>query len=218
MDVKILMIDDHATILNGYKTILGHNNMGHNIVATTATSCELAFRAITNPETTFDMVLLDHSLPEYPEQKIYCGDDLVPYIKNNFPFAKIIILTAHYEAITLWQMMKKCQPDALLVKNDFDDVELRLAYEQVFKGQNYYSKTVTAGLKLSLLSEGHMDTIDQKIITLLNQGFQIGTIAKTINLSIDTIKKRKSKIKDLLNIDKGNDEDVLIACRLLQLI
>jgi hypothetical protein len=39
-----------------------------------------------------------------------------------------------------------------------------------------------------------------------------------MNLSQDTIKKRKSKIKDLLGIDKGNDEDILKECRHLKLI
>ncbi len=129
-----------------------------------------------------------------------------------------MMLTAHFEIIKLWQMIQKCQPNALLVKNDFDDIELLHAYEQVFKDNNYYSKTVINGLKQSLLREEHLDNIDQKIITLLNLGLQISSIAQEINLSVDAIKKRKSKIKDLLNIDKGGDEAILRECRLLQLI
>jgi DNA-binding NarL/FixJ family response regulator len=77
---------------------------------------------------------------------------------------------------------------------------------------------VKESIKERLLSQGHIDTIDRQIITLLSEGFQIKTIADSMNLSQDTIKKRKSKIKDLLGIDKGNDEDILKECRNLKLI
>jgi hypothetical protein len=39
-----------------------------------------------------------------------------------------------------------------------------------------------------------------------------------MNVSEDTIKKRKSKIKDLLGIEKGGDEDILKECRALGLL
>jgi hypothetical protein len=37
-------------------------------------------------------------------------------------------------------------------------------------------------------------------------------------ISEDTVKKRKSKIKDLLGIEKGSDEAILKECKLLGLL
>ena len=105
-----------------------------------------------------------------------------------------------------------------MVKTDFDDEELLLAYEKLMNGENYFSKTAKKAKTERLLAEGHFDTIDRQIITLISHGCQIKTIANTIKVSEDTVKKRKSKIKDILGIDKGNDEDILRECRLLQMI
>ncbi|MBC7438472.1 MAG: response regulator transcription factor, partial [Flavobacterium sp.] len=67
-------------------------------------------------------------------------------------------------------------------------------------------------------AQGFLDSIDREIITLLAEGFQIKTIASKMNVSEDTVKKRKSKIKDLLGIEKGSDEDILKQCRILGLL
>ncbi len=75
-----------------------------------------------------------------------------------------------------------------------------------------------AALKEQIISRGYLDTIDRQIITLLSKGLRNKTIASELGLSDSAVEKRKVKIKDYLNIYKGNDEDIITECRKLGFI
>ena len=219
MIVKILMIDDHQMMIEGYKSILSLNN-SYTIETTELNDCESAYKVITNPanSNTFELVFLDYSLPTYPEQKIQSGEDLAVLIRKFMPNTKIIMLTAHFDAIKLYNIVKRAQPNGLLVKSDFQPPQLIEVFNTVMEGNSFYSPLVHERIKERLLSHGLLDSVDRQIITFISEGLQIKSIANELNVSEDTIKKRKSKIKDLLGIEKGSDEDILKECRLLGLL
>lgn len=219
MQVKLFMLDDHQATIEGYKAILGMNQ-SINMETTDANTCEQAFAILTQPEKygTFDLAFLDYSVPAFEEQKLYSGEDVAVLVRKHHPTTKILVLTSHNDGIRLFDLIKKVQPEGLLVKSDFKPQDLNKAIEVIQKGEKYYTESAIQNLKEKLLSHGLLDSIDRKIIQLIADGFQIKTIAEKLNLSQDTIKKRKSKIKDLLGIEKGNDEDLLVECRRLNLI
>jgi DNA-binding NarL/FixJ family response regulator len=157
-------------------------------------------------------------LPAYPEKKIYNGEDLAVLIKKHWPTTKIIMLTAHFDAIKLFNIVKKVAPNALLVKSDFQAPQLLKAFETVLNGDTYFSPLVHERIKERLFAHGLMDSTDREIINLINEGLQIKSIATKMLISEDTVKKRKSKIKDLLGIEKGSDEAILKECKLLGLL
>ncbi|WP_281635180.1 response regulator [Flavobacterium marginilacus] len=220
MTRKILIVEDHPSMITGYQTILSHNNLGHQLEFYSANNCKAAYDFISNEiqSIPFDLVMLDYSLPSFPEKDIFDGGDLALLVHEFIPTAKTLIITSHFESVILYNIYQKTHVNGIMVKTDFDDEELLLAYEKVMTGENYFSKTAKKAKTERLLAEGHFDTIDRQIITLISNGCQIKTIASTIKVSEDTVKKRKSKIKDILGIDKGNDEDILRECRLLRMI
>lgn len=220
MEVKILMIDDHSGMIEGYKAMLALNKAQHTIETKEAYTCEEAYNIIVAPNNAkvFDLVFLDYSIPEFPEQKIYNGVDLGTLIRKHMPNTKIIMLTAHFDAIRLYNMIKKIQPNGLLVKSDYKPPQLIEAFEKILAGETYFTPIVTEKIHHPLFSKGLLDSLDRDIITLLAEGFQIKTIAIKMNVSEETIKKRKSKIKDCLGIEKGNDEDILKVCRAIGLL
>lgn len=219
MVVKILMIDDHPGMIEGYKVMLALNKQ-HSIETTEAYNCEEAYKIITNPtnSSAFEVVFLDYSIPAFPEQKIYNGEDLGVLIRKQMPNTKIIMLTAHFDAIRLYNVVKKIQPNGFLVKSDYKPPHLIEAFEKVMSGEIYYTPLVTEKIKQPLFSKGLLDSLDRDIIVLLAEGLQIKSIAFKMNVSEGTIKKRKSKIKDVLGIEKGNDEEILKECRSLGLL
>lgn len=219
MIVKVLMVDDHQMMIEGYKYVLSLNDK-YTIEATTANDCETAYKVITNPsnQNTFELAFLDYSLPPYLEEKIHSGEDLALLIRKYMPNTKIIILTTHFDAIKLYTIVKKVQPNALVVKSDFEPQQLIEIFNEVMEGNTYYSELVHQRIKERLFSQGLLDSIDRQIIVLISEGFHIKSIATHLNVSDDTIKKRKSKIKDLLGIERGSDEDILKECRLLGLL
>ena len=220
MPYKILMVDDHKTMLTGYKSILEFNDKNLEIEVTFCHDCEEAFNTITttsNP-VTFDLVFLDRSLPPYPEMKIKSGEDLALLVRQYLPDCKIIMLTSHAEAFVIYDIVHKIRPNGLLIKSDFDDKELLKAFNTVLDNKTHYSETVTAALKEEIITRGYLDTVDRQIITLLSQGIRNQSIADELGLSVSAVEKRKVRIKDYLNITKGNDEDIIFECRRLGFI
>jgi DNA-binding NarL/FixJ family response regulator len=217
---KILIVEDHPSMITGYQTILSHNKLGDELEFYSANNCKDAYDCISNETKpiSFDLVMLDYSLPAFPEKEIFNGGDLAILVHKYIPGAKTLIITSHFESVILYNIYQKTQVNGIMVKTDFDDEELLLAYEKIMNDENYFSKTAKKAKTERLLAEGHFDSLDRQIITLISKGCQIKTIASTIKVSEDTVKKRKSKIKDILGIDKGNDEDILRECRLLQMI
>ena len=49
MKLKILMIDDHPSMIEGYKIILSYNDFGYEVETTSATDTKSAYEIITNP-------------------------------------------------------------------------------------------------------------------------------------------------------------------------
>lgn len=214
MTMRILMVDDHPTQLDGYKIILTYNNQGIDLDITTAYNCKSAFEIITDPDVApFDMFFLDVSLPGYPEQNLKSGEDLAYVIRQRSPQAKIVMLTSHSESFLIYNIVKKIEPNAFLVKSDFSGEDLLTAFDSVIQNQTYHSETVTASIQELLSREEYLDSYNRQIIILLAQGVKTKNLPEHLNLSMSAVEKRKSQIKDYFSIDKGSDEDIVRAAR-----
>lgn len=215
MHVNLLIVDDHLPIIEGYKSILSFNKSGYSIETTAATSLEKAFKIITQEPKTilFDMVFIDLTLPEYPEEKLFTGEDLVPVIKKHLPNAKIAILTSHAESILMYRILNESNPNGILVKSDFTSEDLLVAFDVLMKGENYYTSTVLNYKKQLVPGNKIFDSYNRQIIQLLSQGVKTKNIQEILHLSKSAVDKRKAAIKDLLDIDKGGDEDILREAR-----
>ncbi|MGL2965524.1 response regulator [Flavobacterium sp. XGLA_31] len=213
MEVTVLMIDDHPSIIEGYKSILSYNPYGFEVIAHGVHNCESAYKLITETDIPFDVVFLDITLPPYKEKNINSGDDLVPIIRKYLPSAKIVILTSHTESLVLQSIIKQSRPNGLLVKSDILSNDLIQAFYNVFKGSVYYSATVEKFKNDSKTAIKHLDSYSRQIIILLSKGLKTKTIQEELHLSKSTIDKRKVIIKAFLGIEKGNDEDILREAR-----
>jgi DNA-binding NarL/FixJ family response regulator len=220
MKLDVLIIEDQEMMIEGYKGIFFFYKEIYDAKITEANNCEEAYNLITNKENNslYQVVILDYSLKAFPEKKVFNGLDLGVLIRDNMPNAKIIMITSHYESIKLFEIVKKIQPNGLLIKHDYKAKLLIDAVKTVLDNETYYSPEAKESIKQPLFTTGALDKIDREIIVLIAEGLQISSIAKKLNASDDTIKKRKSKIKDLLGILKGSDEDILRECRALGLI
>lgn len=211
MKTRLLIIDDHPTQVEGYKSILKYNDSGYDIGFTTAGDCQKAYEIITHPGhvRAFDIVFLDWSLPPYPQQQLYNGEDLGKLIRKYLPNTRIILLTSHCEAFLLYSIMRSCCPEALMVKSDFTAQELLAAFEEVMQGRTYQTVTVRENLKKVASKPDHLDNFNRQIISLLSQGVKTKNIPEYISLSQSAVEKRKATIKDYFGIDKGGDEEIV---------
>lgn len=212
------MVDDHPSMLEGYKIILSYNSLGFEIETTTAFNCETAYEIITKKQIGFDMVFLDYSLPPYEAMHIKSGEDLAILVKTHLPNAKIVMLTSHSEALILYNIVRNVEPAGLLVKSDFSADELLTAFEVIVNDGVYQSATVKQNIKELLSKKVYLDVFNRQIITLLAQGIKTKSLPGHLNLSISTIEKRKVQIRDYFGIQKGNDEDIIREAKKLGLV
>ena len=209
--LNILMIDDHPSMIEGYKSILSFNDLDFEIQVTPAYNCENAYYLITDIQTkpAYDVVFIDLSLPAFPEQKIYSGHDLAALVRLYMPSSKIIILTSHIEAFVLYKIHREIEPEGFLVKSDFTAEELLTAFNQIVAGNKYRSRTVQQNINDLMANDFLLDEHYQQIITLLAQGIKTKNMPEYINITVSAIDKRKAHIKEFFNIEKGSDEDII---------
>jgi len=210
-DLHILMIDDHPSMIEGYKSILSFNDLGLRITTTPAYNCEAAYNIIDSTPVfkAFDFAFVDLSLPPYLEKNIKSGEDLALLIKKKFPDCKIVILTSHAEAFILDAIQKNIAPNGLLVKSDFTADEFLLAFEKIYNNHFYTSKTVVENIAELHEKSDFLDENNRKLITLLAEGVKTKNLPQRMNLSISAIDKRKAQIKLFFKIEKGSDEDII---------
>src|SRR5690606_21628019 len=121
------------------------------------------FYDIVHKEVVFDVAVIDHNLPPFPEQKLFSGVDCALLIKKKSPNCKIILITAHVEFIELYTMYKKVTPSALIVKEDLTVDSLKSI---VYSTENsiYLSNRAKQAVefvrdKLSLLNETNVEIL-----------------------------------------------------------
>lgn len=210
---KILIVEDHPTMIDGYKSILFSKMSPDHFVIDSAYNCESAFNYISNAVKPYDMVFLDLELPPYEAQRIKSGEELALLIQKKWPDTKILIMTSHVEAFLLYGILKKVNPDALLIKCDFNADELWTAYLKVSQGESYYTLTARKSLSEVGMKHSELDSYDRRIISLLAKGIKTKSIPEHLGISISAVDKRKHKIRLFFDLIKGNDEDIITEAR-----
>lgn len=205
--IKILIVEDHPAMIEGYKSILSNSNYVAEIAV--AYNCEAAYNILSKSNCTFDIFLLDVILPPYEPQNLFSGEDIGVLIRKNKPNSKIIMLTSHADSFTLYNIIRLINPEGLLVKSDFIPEELLKAFENVIRDEGYYSFTARLCLKSMQSKAVYLDNCNRRIISLLAKGIRTKSLPSHLNLSISAIDKRKAQIKEIFNIEKGTDEDIL---------
>lgn len=216
MKVKVLIVDDHPSMIEGYKVILSYNSFGYEPEFDSAFDCETAYKLLK--KNVYDVVFLDYSLPAYEEESIQSGADLGKILRKLHPTTKIVILTSHSEAILLYDLINSINPEGVLVKSDFTADDLQNAFDKILNGQIYKSITADKAIKELISKDTYLDTHNRKIITLLAEGIKTKNLPQYINLSISAIEKRKMQIKIYFGIEKGNDEDILREAKKMGLL
>ena len=205
----ILFIDDHPTIIEGYKSILKEKYTESQLEVYVAYSSESGYEKLFQSNKVYDIVVLDIGLPAYTAQRIESGEDLAFLIQKHFPQTKILISTSHLEAFILYNIVKKVNPDGLMIKSDFKSEEFILAVEKVRQGEIYYSQTVRNAIKEVAVQNDALDSIDRRIVSLLSKGIKTKNLPSHLGISLSAVDKRKAQIKDFFNIIKGTDEDII---------
>ena len=211
--VNILMIDDHPMILEGYKKVLSSNKQVILDIST-AKDSNHAIHAIlqSKHDTPYDIVFIDIQLPASSDGTITSGEDLAHLCRKELPLAKILILTMHDNAYRLKNMLNMVPHDALMVKSDVTKRMLLEALDSALNNRKFYSKTVQVLRENIAINSKFLDEYNKRILYYLSKGVLTKNLTQHIPLSLSSIEKRKSTIKQLFNV-KGDDEQLLLEAK-----
>ncbi|AXG71319.1 oxygen regulatory protein NreC [Kordia sp. SMS9] len=215
-DIKVLIVDDHPMIIEGYKNaLLGINSSEMTLRIDTSDTCDGAYEKIKNASTgtPYDVVFLDIKLPPSSDGKIISGEDLGIKVKELLPDTKVVILTMFNNNFRIHNILKNINPDGFLVKSDVTSDELMRAFQVVLTDPPYYSHTVTKLLRTRIINEVVLDDIDRNILFHLSKGIKTKNLTEYIPLSLAAIEKRKRHLKEVFDVEKKGDESLLEQAR-----
>ena len=214
--LKVLMIDDHPMIIEGYKnTLLGENQKEYQIKIDIASNCDDAYNRIlkSSKNIHYDMLFVDIKLPPSSDGTITSGEDLAKHAKKLLPDAKVIILTMHREDHRIHNILKNINPSGFLIKSDLTSTELLLAFNNIVSGTPYYSATVNNHFRKMMANNFSLDEKNLKILYHLSRGVKTKNLPNYVSLSLSAIEKRKNQIKEMFSIAKADDQRLLEEAR-----
>ncbi|MDR6969071.1 DNA-binding NarL/FixJ family response regulator [Flavobacterium arsenatis] len=204
--MNVILADDHSFILDSFKTIIIETLQSEPLELIECTSCEITFNAIQemlSQNKSFDLAVLDYSMPPFLEQKMLTGGDLASYIKQFMPNCKVIIITAMMDGITVFEIAQKVKPEGFVFKIDLDPNNFPILLNQVMYGKIYKSTGVERmyreGWETNVLAEDY----NRQILYHLAQGYMIKAMSEKIGLGEGAINKRIAKMKKALNVDNN---------------
>ncbi len=214
----VLIIDDHPLISDAYKSALLHVSSINKLLEfkiDMANNCELGLQKIkeASKKKGIDLIFLDIRLPAYTDCKILSGEDLGIEIRELLPSSKIIISTTFNDNYRIHSIFKSVNPDGFLIKNDITPEELITAIQTVIDGAPYFSITVIKLLRKQVSSNLLLDKIDRELLYELSIGTKMKELPNILPLSIAGIEKRKRHLKEIFNIDRQDDRDLILKAK-----
>lgn len=216
-EIKILMIDDHPMIIEGYQNTLQFTKKEHqDLNIDIANNCDESIKYIdksVQAKAPYDMLFVDISLPPSKDGRMNSGEDIAEYARKIIPTAKIVILTMFNESFRIHNILKNIDPEGFLIKSDLTSSELASAFQAVLHNPPFYSGTVNSFIRKSITSDIVVDDRNRKILYLLSQGIKTKSLASHLDISLSAVEKRKKQLKEIFSVENGKDETLLQEAR-----
>jgi DNA-binding NarL/FixJ family response regulator len=185
MTVRILLVDDHAILLDGIKNILDKEDAF--TVSALASSGEKALEFLKNNEV--DLVITDFNMPGMD------GMTLVNTIKRIKPSVKTIVLSMHDETHLVKEILRT-GINGYVLKKDTHKELLKAIYE-VMAGRVFLSSDVNKLLITNLQNpeEGRLLTDrEREIVKLIAKEYSNKDIAEELFISERTVETHRKNI------------------------
>tara|TARA_R110000868_G_scaffold276527_1_gene536207 strand:- start:538 stop:1212 length:675 start_codon:yes stop_codon:yes gene_type:complete len=215
--IKILMIDDHPMIIEGYQnTLLFTKKDNQELEIDIANNCDEAIAYMdksVEKGLPYDVLFVDISLPPSTDGLMSSGEDLAEYARNVLPKAKIVILTMFNESFRIHNIIKTIDPEGFLIKSDLTSSELASAFQAVLNNPPFYSGTVNNHIRKSIATNLVIDEKNRKILHLLSQGVKTKNLSSHLDISLSAVEKRKKQLREIFEVKDGQDETLLNKAR-----
>jgi DNA-binding NarL/FixJ family response regulator len=188
--VKILVVDDHALILEGLCQVL--KGLDEQVEVLQAGDCAHAFQ-IANHHPDLDLVLLDYHLPDMT------GLEALGLLSKSHPELPVVILSGSYDLQIVHQVMKSGA--AGFIPKSCVSTELLLALRRVLAGEIYYPSELMLSLAPPTMGQADdelptfpLTPRQEVVLRLLMYGLTNKEISRILDLSAETTKNHVTAV------------------------
>ena len=198
MSLRILVVDDHAVVRRGVRSLL-ESEEGWEVCgeATTGRDAVEQSRRLRP-----DVVVMDLSLPELS------GLDATRQILNETPNVEVLVLTMHHSE-ELAREVLQAGARGYVLKSDADE-SLIAAVDSLRQRKPFLTATVTEFVLDDYLRRGDappaaVTAREREIIQLVAEGQSNKEAASTLGISVKTIEAHRANIMRKLHLGSVSD-------------
>ncbi len=192
--MRILLVDDHAVVRAGFKTLL--ENQGDLSVIAEAESGEAACRQFI--EHAPDVVIMDLSMPGVG------GIEAIRRIVSRQSDARVLVFSMHEDTLFVEQALQAGARG--YIGKSSAPVVLVEAVRQIANGNIYIDPDIAQRLAFQKTKGSDspfqaLSTREFEIVCLLAEGLSVNAIANRLALSYKTVANYATQIKSKLEVD-----------------
>lgn len=212
--VRILMVDDHPPILEGYQSLIGNRNVSCDFEFFKAYSSDQSIQAIiSNKKYPFHVVFLEINLPPSEKYGFINGEELGLKIRK-ISDSRIIVLTSLNDSERILSILNNLRPEGFITKTEITRDVLLAAIDSVLSGRMYLSdKILKVKSSMNFVENNCLDRFDLKIIYFLSKGEKMKNMPAHLPLSMSSIERRKRKIKIYFGVEDASDLELLALAK-----
>lgn len=193
MSIRVLLVDDHAVVREGYRRLL--ERTGDIEVVAESESAEEAYRAFC--DLAPDVVVMDINLPGTS------GIEITRRITTREPSARVLVFSMHDDAMFASRALqagargyitKASAPDVLV------DAIRAVAVSKVYLSQDVAQQLALQAIPGQQLPLNNLSPREFEVFRLLAEGRSVADIASTMRLSQKTIANYQSNIRQKLEL------------------
>ncbi|PLX07930.1 MAG: DNA-binding response regulator [Marinilabiliales bacterium] len=198
--IKIVLVEDHQIVRDGIKSLLADSI--HIEIVNEAESAYELFEILKKDIP--DILLLDISLPSMS------GIEIAKILTKDYPSIKILMLSMYTSEDFVFNALK-AGIKGYLPKNITRD-ELILAINEVYKGNEYFSKSISDTILKSYINNAKLNSKnssdklenltlrEKEILRYVAEGYNNNDIVERLNISIRTVETHKTNIMKKLEL------------------
>jgi DNA-binding NarL/FixJ family response regulator len=195
-NIKIALADDHVLLRSALASLID-GFQGCEVISQSSNGKELIEQIKVGAIP--DIVLLDLNMPEMD------GYETAGWLKNNYPSARVLMLTMYSSELTLIRLLQSGVKGFL--KKDIHPNELECAIEAVMRTGYYYSHFITDKLvdlfrsqpdNLALIEKNLLTETEIKFLKMTCTELTYKEIAQAMNLNPRAVDNLRDNLFDKL--------------------